>query len=98
LIPSRPVGLDAEASVGTVQSCIRAKKPYAYLVNIAAAQHERARARRFSEELTAAEQTVGPVIVDSGSLCLMRSKKAVARLRRNLKAKALASSRRCSHG
>jgi len=63
LIPSRPVAMDAEASVGTVQSCIRAKRPYAYLVNIASAQADKARARRFSSELAEAGQPVCPVII-----------------------------------
>jgi len=63
LIPTRPVPMDAEASVGTVQSCIRAKRPYAYLINIAGAQHDKARARRFSDELAEAGQPICPVII-----------------------------------
>jgi chromosome partitioning protein len=63
LIPARPVALDAEASVGTVQSCIRAKRPYAYLISIAPAQHDKARARRFADDLKEAGQPVCPVIL-----------------------------------
>lgn len=63
LIPSRPATLDFEASLATVQACVRAHKRYAYLMNIAPAAGDKARAKRFSEELRAMGQPVCPVII-----------------------------------
>jgi chromosome partitioning protein len=63
IIPTRPLALDAEASAATVQSCLRAKKTYAYLLTIASAQHDKARGRRFAEALSAAGHPVSPIII-----------------------------------
>ncbi|MGA7329355.1 MAG: AAA family ATPase [Rhodomicrobium sp.] len=63
LVPCRPVSLDVEASVATVQSAVRAKKPYAYLLSIVLAHLDKQRARRFAEELKEAGQSVCPVMI-----------------------------------
>ena len=65
LIPCRPVTLDFEASIATVQAAVRARKSYAYLLNIVPVHGDKARARRFAEELGAANQPqpVCPVFI-----------------------------------
>ncbi len=63
LIPCRPVTLDFEASVATVQAAVRARKPYAYLLSIVPVHGDKARARRFADELTGAGQPVCPVFI-----------------------------------
>ncbi len=63
IIPCRPLDVDIEASGATVQAAIRAKRPYAYLMNIAPAQGDRQRARMVARVLTEAGQPVVPVII-----------------------------------
>jgi chromosome partitioning protein len=63
LIPSRPVALDFEATVATVQSAIRGRKRYAYLLSIVPAHGDKIRAKRFAAELEAAGQPVCPVFI-----------------------------------
>jgi chromosome partitioning protein len=63
LIPSRPATLDFEASLATVQAAVRARKRYAYLLSIVLAGGDKARAKRFAEELQGMGQTVCPVII-----------------------------------
>jgi chromosome partitioning protein len=63
LIPSRPVALDFEASLATVQAAVRARKPYAYLLSIVPVHGDKVRAKRFADELGAAGQPVCPVFI-----------------------------------
>lgn len=65
LIPCRPVTLDFEASVATVQAAVRARKKYSYLLSIVPVHGDKARARRFAEELKDAKQPqpVCPVFI-----------------------------------
>ena len=65
LIPCRPVTLDFEASVATVQAAVRAGKRYSYLLSVVPVHGDKARARRFAEGLKAAEapQPVCPVFI-----------------------------------
>jgi chromosome partitioning protein len=63
LIPCRPLTLDFEASLATVQAAVRARKPYAYLLSIVPVQGDKARAKRFADELREASQPVCPVFI-----------------------------------
>lgn len=63
IVPCRPLDVDVEASGPTVSAAVRAKKPYAYLMNIAPPQGERLRARQVAKILEEAGQPVSPVII-----------------------------------
>ena len=63
LIPCRPLDVDIEASLATVQAAKRGGKDYAYLMSIAPPQVDKRRARQVSGTLSALGHKVAPVIV-----------------------------------
>ncbi len=63
LIPVRPLDVDVEASVQTLQAAKRAKKAYAYVLNISPPQLDKKRARYFADTLKGMGHPVAPVII-----------------------------------
>lgn len=63
VIPCRPLDMDIEASVPTVQAAKRSRKPYAYLMNIVPVQHERKRAQQVAGTLAALGHKVAPSFI-----------------------------------
>jgi chromosome partitioning protein len=51
IIPTRPTTIDFEASITTVQSCVRARKRYAYLLTAVQPQGGKSRGRQFRAAL-----------------------------------------------
>jgi len=51
IIPTRPTTIDFEASITTVQACVRAKKRYAYLLSAVQPQGNKSRGRQFRAAL-----------------------------------------------
>jgi chromosome partitioning protein len=51
IIPTRPTTIDFEASIPTVQACVRAKKPYVYLLSAVQPQGNKSRGRQFRAAL-----------------------------------------------
>lgn len=51
LIPTRPTTIDFEASIPTVQACVRAGKRYAYLLSAVQPQGNKSRGRQFRAAL-----------------------------------------------
>ena len=62
LIPCRPVDVDIEASITTVQGVVRSGKPYAYLMNIVP-QGSAVRAKKVLKALEDAGHPVCPIII-----------------------------------
>jgi chromosome partitioning protein len=64
IIPCRPLDVDIEASLDTVNRAKRSKKPYAYLMNIAHCQSDKKQAKKVGSLLRAAgHPVVGAIIV-----------------------------------
>ena len=63
LVPCRPLDIDIEASVPTVQAARRANKAYAYLMNIAPPQIAAKRAQQVAGTLAALGHKVAPQII-----------------------------------
>jgi chromosome partitioning protein len=63
IVPCRPLEVDIEASVTTIQVAIRGKKRYAFLMNIAPSQADKKRARQVSKVLAQANHPVIPAII-----------------------------------
>ena len=63
LVPVRPFDIDVEASTKAVQAAKRAKRPYAFLLNISPPHAERKRARALAETLSSLGHSVSPVII-----------------------------------
>jgi len=63
IVPCRPLDMDIEASVPTVQAAKRARKPYAYLMNISPPQVDKKRARQVAGTLSALGHKVAPPII-----------------------------------
>ena len=63
IVPSRPLEIDIEASLDTVKRAKRAKKPYAYLMNIVPGQGDKRRATQVSGFLRAHGHTVTDTII-----------------------------------
>lgn len=61
LLPTRPLDVDIEASVATVQAAKRAGKRYSYLLNIVLPQYEKTRAVQVAGTLEALGHKVSPV-------------------------------------
>lgn len=61
LVPCRPIDMDIEASLTTVEAAMRAHKRYAYLMNIVPPQL--ARAKTYAEHLRKAGHPVAPTII-----------------------------------
>jgi chromosome partitioning protein len=51
IVPTRPTTIDFEASFPTVQSCVRAKKPYTYLLSAVQPQGNKSRGKLFRASL-----------------------------------------------
>jgi len=51
IIPTRPTTIDFEASMPTVQACVRAKKPYTYLLSAVQPQGNKSRGKQFRAAL-----------------------------------------------
>jgi chromosome partitioning protein len=63
LIPCRPLDVDIEASVDTVQRAKRGGRRYAYLMSICPSQMDRRRARQMASTLSALGHPVTPIII-----------------------------------
>lgn len=63
LIPCRPLDVDVEASFDTIDRVRRAKVKYAYLMNIAPGNQDKARARQVAGILRAHGHTVADAII-----------------------------------
>jgi chromosome partitioning protein len=63
IIPTRPTTIDFEASVTMVQSAVRAKKPYVYLVSAVQPQGNKSRGRQFQAALELLKAPVCPVLI-----------------------------------
>ncbi len=63
LVPCRPLEVDVEASVPTIQSAKLAGKKYSYLMNIVPAQHEKQRAQQMASTLEALGHPVCPIFI-----------------------------------
>ena len=63
LVPCRPLDVDLEASIDTVERAKRSNKPYAYLMNIAPAEQEKKRAKTMASFLRAHGHKVADTII-----------------------------------
>lgn len=63
LVPCRPLDVDIEASVATVTAARRARKRYAYLMNVTPAQKGNLRANQVMLTLSALRHPVVPTII-----------------------------------
>jgi chromosome partitioning protein len=63
LIPARPLDIDIEASIPTMQAAIRGSKRYAYLMNISPAQSDKKQARQVAAVLERGGHPVVPAII-----------------------------------
>lgn len=63
IIPCRPLDVDVEASLDTVERATRGGKPYAYLMNIAPSQQDQKRAKQVAGLLRAHGHDVAETII-----------------------------------
>lgn len=63
LVPCRPLDVDIEASMSTIQATANIGKPYAYLMSIAPSQNDQKRARETAGFLRAHGHTVAPTVI-----------------------------------